>query len=94
MKYVTWDLIKGRKKGGVRPLTLKDIMLILFLCPVLLTSGVGAFWLFYLGWEGFTQIVPITVFYGLVGGVFMALLVYVCNAAQRRMTKSKKKSQK
>lgn len=64
-------------------MTLKEAVLIAFFFPFVLACGIGAFWLYGIGWQGFARTVIISLGFGFVWGVFMATLAYIGNKAGR-----------
>lgn len=83
-----WNFTKASRRTGVsRAMTLKEAILIAFFFPFVLACGTGAFWLYRIGWQGFTRTVMISLGFGLIWGVFMATLAYIGNKAGRRMAK-------
>jgi len=74
----------------VRPVTLKDIIVIVLLSPVILTGFTGVVWLFRMGWEGFTRTILLSVGGGFMMGGIIALIVTIGNMIGRRMVKNRK----
>jgi hypothetical protein len=90
LKYISWDIIVGRRTATVRPATMKDIVLIMLLCPLFLMGAIGAIWLYYQGWEGFTRAMLMSMGGGFIMGVFLASVFYVSGIAARRIAKNRK----
>ena len=83
-----WGFTKASKRTGVaKAMTLKEAILIAVFFPVILTCGIGAFWLYRIGWEGFTWTVIVSLGFGFVWGVFMATLAYIGNIVGCRIAK-------
>lgn len=72
-------LFQIRMTGKVGVMNLKDAVASVLMLPILLTGGLGAFWIYRQGWEDFTRLVSLTLSYGFVGAVIMTICFYVIN---------------
>jgi len=89
------EFLKSYRTQTVRRLTLADFVIILVFMPTILASGMGAFWVIYVGLEGLPRVLLLSGGGAFVMTVVMLSIFYITNAISRREMekKSKKKSQ-
>ncbi|MGA9388042.1 MAG: hypothetical protein WBV70_04360 [Candidatus Bathyarchaeia archaeon] len=76
-----------RIHGTVGVMTLKDAIVFVLLCPVLLTGCVGAVWIYFKGWEDFTRTISACISFGFLMGVVTVSFFYIMNRVSLRTMK-------
>lgn len=95
--YFIWiwhfrDLYKARIQGKaeVWSINLEDIVIVVFLCPFMLTGATAAVWLYYKGWEDFTRTILISIGGGFIGGGLLASFMVIFSLIRRRIIKNRR----